>query len=157
MSGTKIWQEWHNPLPRWWMWLFYITIVFALAYLAVYPGLGTFQGTFKWSSTGAYDAEVKQAEAEYGPLFDKYMKVDIPTLAKDAQANAMGQRLFLNYCAQCHGSDAGGAKGYPNLRDKRLAVWRRAGDDQDHPPQWPQRRDAADGCRCWRRSRCARC
>ena len=110
--------EYNNPLPRWWMWLFYITIVFSLAYLAVYPGLGTFQGTFKWSSTGAYDAEVKQAEAEYGPLFDKYMKVDIPTLAKDAQANAMGQRLFLNYCAQCHGSDAGGAKGFPNLRDK---------------------------------------
>ena len=110
--------EYNNPLPRWWMWLFYITIVFSLGYLAVYPGLGTFEGQFKWTSTGAYDAEIRQANSEYGPLFDQYFKVDIVTLSKDAKANAMGQRLFLNYCAQCHGSDAGGAKGFPNLRDK---------------------------------------
>ena len=110
--------EYNNPLPRWWMWLFYITIVFALVYLAVYPGLGNFGGQFNWTSASAYEAEVKQANSEYGPLFDKYMKVDITTLSKDSQANAIGQRLFLNYCAQCHGSDAGGAKGFPNLRDK---------------------------------------
>jgi cytochrome c oxidase cbb3-type subunit 3 len=110
--------EYNNPLPRWWMWLFYITIVFSLVYLAVYPGLGTFGGQFNWTSANAYEAEIKQANADYGPLFDKYQKVDVVTLSKDAQANAMGQRLFLNYCAQCHGSDAGGAKGFPNLRDK---------------------------------------
>lgn len=110
--------EYNNPMPSWWMWLFYITIVFALGYLAVYPGLGNFAGSFGWTSTNAYDAEIKQANADYGPLFDKYVKVDVATLSKDAQANAMGQRLFLNYCAQCHGSDAGGAKGFPNLRDK---------------------------------------
>jgi cytochrome c oxidase cbb3-type subunit 3 len=110
--------EYNNPLPRWWMWLFYITIVFSLGYLVVYPGLGSFGGTFNWTSTNEYDAEIKQANAEYGPLFDKYLKVDIATLSKDPKANAMGQRLFLNDCAQCHGSDAGGAKGFPNLRDK---------------------------------------
>ncbi len=110
--------EYNNPLPRWWMWLFYITIVFALVYLAFYPGLGNFAGRFGWTATGQYEAEVKQAAIEYGPLFAQYQKVDLPTLAKDPQANAMGQRLFLNYCAQCHGSDAGGAKGFPNLRDK---------------------------------------
>ena len=110
--------EYNNPMPRWWMWLFYITIVFSLGYLAVYPGLGNFAGSFKWTSTNEYEAEIKQADAEYGPLFDKYMKVDVATLSTDAKANAMGQRLFLNYCAQCHGSDAGGAKGFPNLRDK---------------------------------------
>jgi cytochrome c oxidase cbb3-type subunit 3 len=110
--------EYNNPLPRWWMWLFYITIVFALVYLAFYPGLGNFAGRFNWTSANAYEAEIKQANADYGPLFDKYLKVDIETLAKDPQANAMGQRLFLNYCAQCHGSDAAGAKGFPNLRDK---------------------------------------
>ena len=109
--------EYNNPLPRWWMWLFYITIVFGLGYLVFYPGLGSFRGTFNWTSTNEYDAEIKQANAEYGPLFDKYLKVDIATLSKDPQANAMGQRLFLNDCAQCHGSDAGGAKGFPNLRD----------------------------------------
>ena len=110
--------EYNNPVPRWWMWLFYITIVFSLGYLAVYPGLGNFAGTYNWTSTNEYEAEVKQADAEYGPLFDKYLKIDVVTLSKDAQANAMGQRLFLNDCAQCHGSDAGGARGFPNLRDK---------------------------------------
>jgi cytochrome c oxidase cbb3-type subunit III len=110
--------EYNNPMPRWWMWLFYITIVFGLGYLAVYPGLGNFAGSFKWTSTNEYEAEINQANAEYGPLFDKFLKIDVATLSKDAQANAMGQRLFLNYCAQCHGSDAGGAKGFPNLRDK---------------------------------------
>ena len=110
--------EYNNPLPRWWAWLFYITILFSLGYLAVYPGLGSFGGTFNWTSANEYEAEIKQANAEYGPLFDKYMKVDIATLSKDPKANAIGQRLFLNDCAQCHGSDAGGAKGFPNLRDK---------------------------------------
>ena len=117
--------EYDNPVPRWWMWLFYITIVFSLGYLVVYPGLGNFAGSFNWSSAGEYEAEVKQADAEFGPLFDKYRKTDIATLAKDPQANAMGQRLFLNYCAQCHGSDAGGAKGFPNLRDND---WLHGGD-----------------------------
>jgi cytochrome c oxidase cbb3-type subunit III len=110
--------EYNNPMPRWWMWLFVITIVFSLGYLAVYPGLGNFSGYFNWTSANEYETENQQANAAYGPLFDRYLKVDVVTLSKDAQANAMGQRLFLNYCAQCHGSDAGGAKGFPNLRDK---------------------------------------
>ena len=110
--------EYNNPLPRWWMWLFYITIIFGLGYLAIYPGLGNFGGTFNWTSANEYEAEIKQANADYGPLFDKYLTIDVATLSQDVQANAMGQRLFLNECAQCHGSDAGGAKGFPNLRDK---------------------------------------
>ena len=109
--------EYNNPLPRWWMWLFYITIVLSLGYLIVYPGLGNFAGTFNWTSKNEYEAEMKQASAAFGPLFEKYQKIDIVTLSKDPQARAMGQRLFLNECAQCHGSDAGGAKGFPNLRD----------------------------------------
>lgn len=110
--------EYNNPLPRWWMWLFYITIVFALLYLAIYPGLGNFAGQLGWTSQNAYEDEVKQAEAQFGPLFAKYQKTDIAALSKDPAAVAMGQRLFLTYCIQCHGSDAGGAKGFPNLRDK---------------------------------------
>ena len=110
--------EYNNPMPRWWMWLFYITIVFSLGYLVVYPGLGNYAGSFNWTSTNEYDAEIKQANAEFGPLFDKYLQTDIVTLSKDLPANAIGQRLFLNSCAQCHGSDAGGGKGFPNLRDK---------------------------------------
>ena len=109
--------EYNNPLPRWWMWLFYITIVFSLAYLVLYPGLGKVPGILGWTSTGAYASEVKEFDARIQPLYAKYMAMDVKQVAADAQARAMGERLFLNHCAQCHGSDAGGAKGFPNLRD----------------------------------------
>ncbi len=109
--------ELNTPMPRWWMWLFYLTIVFALVYLALYPGLGSYAGRFGWKSAGAYQAELKQAEADYGPLFDKYAKQDLKAVAADPQAHAIGERLFLTYCAQCHGSDARGNKGFPNLTD----------------------------------------
>jgi cytochrome c oxidase cbb3-type subunit 3 len=105
-------------MPRWWMGLFYLTIVFAVVYLVLYPGLGSYAGKLGWKSSGAYQLEVKQANADYGPLFDKYLKQDIRMVARDPQAHAIGERLFLNYCAQCHGSDARGNKGYPNLTDK---------------------------------------
>jgi cytochrome c oxidase cbb3-type subunit 3 len=110
-------NEGNNPLPRWWMWLFYITIVFSLVYLVLYPGLGTYAGVLGWSSKNQYDDEQKQAAAQYGPIFDKYLKQDVITVAADPAARAIGERLFLTYCAQCHGSDAGGGKGFPNLRD----------------------------------------
>ena len=109
--------EYNNPLPRWWSWLFYITVFFALGYLAVYPGLGTYQGAFGWSSRGQYEGEMKQAEAQYAPIFAKYQGQDIKTVAADPEARKMGERLFLTYCAQCHGSDARGARGFPNLTD----------------------------------------
>ena len=110
-------KELNTPMPRWWMWLFYITIIFALAYLFLYPGLGTYAGSLGWKSTGQYEEELKKAEADYGPLFNKYLSQDIKTVAADPQAQASGQRLFLTYCAQCHGSDARGSKGFPNLTD----------------------------------------
>jgi cytochrome c oxidase cbb3-type subunit 3 len=110
--------ELNTPMPRWWMWLFYITIVFALAYLFLYPGLGAYAGKLGWKSSGQYQAELKQAESEYGPLFAQYQKQDLKKVAADPKAHAIGQRLFLTYCAQCHGSDARGNKGFPNLTDK---------------------------------------
>ena len=110
-------QEYSNPLPSWWRWLFYITIVFSLFYLAMYPGLGTYQGQFNWSSTGQYDGEMKKADEQYGPIYKKFQTQDIRTVAANSEAKEMGQRLFLTYCAQCHGSDAKGAKGFPNLTD----------------------------------------
>lgn len=110
--------ELNSPMPRWWMWLFYITIVFALAYLFLYPGLGSYAGKLGWESSGAYKAELRKAEADYGPLFAKYARQDIKLVAADPQAHAIGERLFMTYCAQCHGSDARGNKGYPNLTDK---------------------------------------
>lgn len=110
--------EYNNPLPRWWMWLFYLTVFFALAYLFLYPGLGSFRGNLAWSSAGQYDGEIRKAEAEFGPLFNRYLAQDLKTVAADPQAREMGARLFLNYCAQCHGSDARGSKGFPNLTDR---------------------------------------
>jgi len=110
-------QEWHNPMPSWWMWLFYITIVFALVYLVLYPGLGSFKGYLGWSSAGQYQDEQKQAAATFGPIIDKFLKQDALAIAANPEAREIGQRLFLNYCAQCHGSDAGGSRGYPSLRD----------------------------------------
>ena len=109
--------ELNTPMPRWWMWLFYITIVFALVYLALYPGLGNYAGKLGWQSSGQYKQELAVAEREYGPLFAKYQQQDIKLVAADPQAHAIGERLFLTYCAQCHGSDARGNKGIPNLTD----------------------------------------
>jgi len=109
--------EWNNPLPRWWIGLFYITIVFSLIYLVLYPGLGSYSGYFGWSSRGQYQDESDGARAQYGPIFDQHLKQDLKAVAADPEARSMGQRLFLTYCAQCHGSDAGGARGFPNLRD----------------------------------------
>jgi cytochrome c oxidase cbb3-type subunit 3 len=111
-------SELNTPMPRWWMWLFYITIVFALAYLFLYPGLGTYAGKLGWKSSGQYQAELQKAEADYGPLFEQYRKQDMKAVAADPKAHAIGERLFLTYCAQCHGSDARGNKGFPNLTDK---------------------------------------
>ena len=110
--------ELNTPMPRWWMWLFYLTIVFALVYLVLYPGLGRMAGQLGWGSAGQYQDELNKADADYGPLFDQYLKRDIKAVAADPQARAIGERLFLTYCSQCHGSDAHGNKGYPNLTDK---------------------------------------
>jgi len=110
--------EYNNPLPKWWVWLFWITIVFAVGYLALYPGFGTAPGVLGWSSTDAWTKETTAADAKVKPLYDKYLAMDLRQVAADPQARAMGERLFLNNCAQCHGSDAGGARGFPNLRDQ---------------------------------------
>ena len=110
-------SEYNNPLPRWWLWLFYITMVFGAIYLFLYPGLGTYAGYLKWTHQGEYARDMEAADQKYGPLFAKYAGTPIPQLAADADALKIGQRLFVNYCASCHGSDAGGGPGFPNLSD----------------------------------------
>jgi cytochrome c oxidase cbb3-type subunit 3 len=109
--------EYNNPLPRWWMWLFYLTVIFALVYLALFPGLGSFRGVLGWSSQQRFETEMADANRQFGPLYEKYRGMELAAVAADPQAREMGQRLFLNNCAQCHGSDAGGSRGFPNLRD----------------------------------------
>ena len=110
-------EEYNNALPKWWSWLFIITIVFALVYLALYPGLGKFQGMLNWSSAGQHKAEVDKMDATVKPLFDKYLKMDLAAVAADKQGLEMGKRLYMTYCMQCHGADARGSKGFPNLAD----------------------------------------
>ena len=110
-------REMNNPLPRWWMWLFIITVVFAAIYLALYPGLGSHPGSFKWTSTGQWEAEQAKAHSEMAPVYAKFKTISAADLAKDPAAMGIGERLFVNNCAQCHGSDARGSKGFPNLTD----------------------------------------
>jgi len=119
--------EYNNPLPRWWIWLFVITIVFGLVYLWFYPGLGTWRGATQWSSAGQYAEEMKVAEAQYGPLYAKFASADLKTLSQSPEARVVGQKLFMTYCTQCHSSDARGARGFPNLTD---ADWLYGGDPE---------------------------
>jgi cytochrome c oxidase cbb3-type subunit 3 len=109
--------ELNNPLPRWWLGLFYITIAFGGFYLLLFPGLGSFSGMLDWSSRSQYEQEVERADAETGPLFARYQQTPILDLIKDETALKVGERLYINYCTTCHGSDARGARGFPNLRD----------------------------------------
>ena len=110
-------EELNNPLPFWWVAMFYITIVFGLIYLALYPGLGTVKGLLGWSSASEHQQEEAVAQEKYQPLYDKYASMPIEELAKNEEANRTGARLFSNNCAICHGSDARGARGFPNLSD----------------------------------------
>jgi cytochrome c oxidase cbb3-type subunit 3 len=110
--------EYNHPLPRWWVWLFWVTIVFSLVYLALYPGLGSFAGYWKWTQVGQLEQENAQASAQFGPLYEKFAGQDVLQLAKNPEALAIGQKLFLNNCAQCHASDGAGSRGFPNLADK---------------------------------------
>ena len=128
-STGHVWDgdltELNNPLPRWWLGLFYITLAFGGFYLLLYPGLGNFGGLLGWTSKGQYEQEVEQVEAEVGPLFAGYLQTPILDLIKDEKALKIGERLYLNYCSTCHGSDARGARGFPNLRD---TDWQWGGD-----------------------------
>ena len=109
--------EYNNPLPKWWSWLFYITIVFSLIYLVLYPGLGTWPGTLGWSQVGQLKDEQIRAEKQFGPIYQKFAALDVEALKKNPEALAIGQKLFLNHCAQCHASDGAGSRGFPNLTD----------------------------------------
>ena len=110
-------RELNTPLPRWWLHLFNITIVFALVYLALYPGLGNFSGFLGWTQIGQYDEAMASAAVAQEPVFARFREMDGNALMADAEAREIGGRLFGNNCAMCHGSDGRGAKGFPNLAD----------------------------------------
>ena len=110
-------KEMNNPLPRWWLWLFVITVVFSGIYLLLYPGLGKFPGTLGWTSVGQYKTEQQRAQEQIAQIFARFSGKSAEELAKDSAAMGIGERLFANNCAQCHGADARGSKGFPNLTD----------------------------------------
>lgn len=116
--------EGNNPLPRWWLGLFWLTIVFALVYFVLYPSFGTFSA-LGWSEVDQYDREIKEAEEIYGKLFASFAATPAEDLAKDSAALSAGRNLFVINCAPCHGSDARGARGFPNLTDEE---WLYGGD-----------------------------
>jgi len=112
-------REMNNPLPRWWVGLFIITCVFSLAYLYLYPGLGAYSGSLNWTQTGQFEREVERGNEQTAPVYAAFAAMDTAALARDHNAMAIGDRLFMNNCAQCHGSDARGSKGFPDLTDKQ--------------------------------------
>ncbi|MDX5329476.1 MAG: cytochrome-c oxidase, cbb3-type subunit III [Marinobacter sp.] len=110
-------EEYDNPLPKWWFYLFIATCVFALGYLALYPGLGNFKGILGWTSANQWEAEMAKADARYGEIYAQFGDTPIPELAQNEDAMKIGQRLYANNCSVCHGTAARGQVGFPNLTD----------------------------------------
>jgi cytochrome c oxidase cbb3-type subunit 3 len=110
-------EEWNNPAPKWWLYLYFITIAWAIGYLVAFPGLGSYEGMLGWSQEGQYEAEMQAAAENYDPIYEEFAAMDFEVLSQNAQAQALGKSLYASYCTTCHGSDARGAPGYPNLTD----------------------------------------
>jgi len=110
-------EEWNNPAPKWWLYLYFMTIAWAVGYMVVYPGIGSFEGLLGWSQQGQYEEEMQAAEARYEPIYARFAEMEFEALAQDPDARELGRSLFASYCTTCHGSDARGAPGFPNLTD----------------------------------------
>ena len=110
-------QEWNNPAPKWWLYLYFITVFWGIGFLIAMPGLGTYKGLLGWSSAEQYDAEMQHAAATYEPIYEEFAAMDFADLARNEEALSLGKSLYASYCTTCHGSDARGATGFPNLTD----------------------------------------
>ncbi len=110
-------EEWNNPAPKWWLYLYFITVAWGVGYLIAFPGLGNWGGALGWSQENQYEAEMQAAAARYDPIYEEFAAMDFAELARNQEANDLGASLYASYCTGCHGSDARGAVGYPNLTD----------------------------------------
>jgi cytochrome c oxidase cbb3-type subunit 3 len=119
-------REFNNPLPRWWLWLFYGTVAFSIAYMVLFPGLGSFKGTLGWTQEGQWKEQVEAAERAAAPMFERFAAMSIGELGADTDAMRVARNLYANNCATCHGSDARGAAGFPNLTN---ADWQWGGSE----------------------------
>lgn len=117
--------EYNNPLPRWWLWLFIGTVVFSAGYLVLYPGLGSVAGTLGWTSEGQLRAEQQKYDEIARQTYAKFASMGVAELAGNPEAVNLGRNIFANNCATCHGTDARGAVGFPNLTD---ASWQWGGE-----------------------------
>ena len=113
-------EEYDNPLPSWWLNMFVLSMVFGIGYLIAFPGLGTFQGLLGWTQVNQWQQENEKLDAKFDVLLKQYAATPIEQLAKDEKARRSGQRLFASYCSTCHGADAGGNTGFPNLRKNKI-------------------------------------
>ena len=110
-------EEFDNPLPAWWFYMYLLSIIWGVGYLVVYPGMGNYPGLLGWTQLGQHEAEVTKADAKFRHMRDKYLALPVAEIASDPAVLKMGQRMFANSCAQCHGADAKGRYGFPNLTD----------------------------------------
>jgi len=115
-------REFNNPMPRWWLWLFYGTVIFSLLYLVLYPGLGRYEGTLGWTQEGQYEAEMERASEAFREQFAELADQPLEQLVDDEEALRVGRNIYAHNCSTCHGSDARGSQGYPNLADDHW-IW----------------------------------
>jgi len=115
-------EEWNHPAPKWWLYLYFITVFWAVGYMIAYPGLGNYKGLLGWSQESQYEAEQQAAAARFEPIYARFAEMDFAALAADPDARQLGASLFASYCTTCHGSDARGAPGFPNLTD-HVWIW----------------------------------
>jgi len=110
-------RELNNPVPRWWTIMYLGLCAIALGIMVLYPALGSYPGLLGFTAAKQVVAEREEQAARIKPLFEKFSAIPVQELAKNPEAHAIGKRLFLNNCAQCHGSDAKGSPNFPNLTD----------------------------------------
>ena len=115
-------EEYDNPLPMWWVWMFVGSVVFTLIYLAVYPGLGNFEGAIDWTSTDQHQSEVDRHDARFAELYASLASMSAAELAQSRPGMQVGRRIFINNCSTCHGVNGAGAPGFPNLADAQW-IW----------------------------------
>jgi cytochrome c oxidase cbb3-type subunit 3 len=151
-------HELNTPLPRWWLWTFYLTIIWSVGYWVVYPAwpllTSATQGTFGWHSRSAVADDLNELKLLRGPMMDKLSNASLDEIVADPQlldfTRAQGRAAFADNCAPCHGAGGGGGKGYPDLNDddwlwggkladieRTIRHGARGGDDDGHQGRMP--------------------
>ncbi|HFL8794938.1 MAG TPA: cytochrome-c oxidase, cbb3-type subunit III [Candidatus Azosocius sp. HAIN] len=121
-------EELNEPLPKWWYWMFFISIFYGIIYLIFYPGFGNFSGILNWSSSSECRLQIEKHKKVYNDLYKSYKNISIEDLSNNNDALKIGRNIFLNNCSPCHGYDAKGSKGFPNLTN---SIWLYGGSSKD--------------------------